>query len=265
MGREGTSMGTIQGDLHVVGIANLLQMLAADGRQGYLVLRSRSQRKVLKIEPNRLRLLSGARPGGRLGKLLLLGRKITQAGLEELREEERRTGVPLEKLAVRDGLLSTPVLEGLLRQQVAEEIYELFGWTRARFWFTEEEEGIVPPQEPPLCEVALDLDVVAIMLEAARRLDELSRIQSLIPDDRWVAERAPREVLLKDPGIDPGAVKEVLSWVDGRRSVGQIIERSAYSRFTVLSALYGLAVHSAIRLRLGEEAQAVPEPALRPS
>jgi hypothetical protein len=258
-------MGTIQGDLHVMGIANLLQMLATDGRQGFLVLRSRTQRKVLQIERCRLRLLSGARQGGRLAKLLLLGRKISRAGLAELQEEERQTGVPLERLAVRDGLVSTPVLEGLLRQQVAEEIYELFGWTRARFWFTEEEEGIVPPHEPPLCEVALDLDVVAIMLEAARRLDELSRIQSLIPDDRLVAERAREEVLLKDPGIDPAAVKEVLSWVDGCRSVGQIIERSAYSRFTVLSTLYALAVHAAIHLRLVEEAHAVPDPALPPS
>src|SRR5205823_13964634 len=87
------------------------------------------------------------------------------------------------------------------------------------------------------------------MIEAARRVDELARIQSLIPDVRLVAERLELPASLDDPGLDRNAIEDILPLVDGERTVGHIIEESLFPKFTVMRTLYGLAQRGVIKIR----------------
>jgi len=47
------------------------------------------------------------------------------------------------------------VIASALREQVAEEIYDLFTWTGARFTFLEAVDGAAPPDQGPLASVVL--------------------------------------------------------------------------------------------------------------
>lgn len=243
-------MGKVRGDVRVFGIANLLQSLSLNKCEGYLTVQQDAQRKVIQFGPAGMRLVSaGARRSHPLGEILLRSGKITHAQLDDILSEQRRSGVRFGDVVARRGILSAEDIQNALREQISEEIYDLFTWTDATFEFTEAAGGPAPEDEGPLAEVTVDANVMSVMLEAARRADELSRIQAVIPDLRFVPERIEVPVALDEPGLDRAALEAILPLVDGQRSVARIIEESLYPKFTVLRTLYGLAQRGAVKLR----------------
>ncbi|HLY09396.1 MAG TPA: DUF4388 domain-containing protein, partial [Planctomycetota bacterium] len=234
-------MGTIKGDVEVLGISNLLQMLSMAGCKGYLSIFQDSQKKVIHFQDEGIRLVSGARRTNPLGEILIRTGKITRDQLDELLAEQRRTATPLGEIVSRRGILDPTVIQSALREQVAEEVYDLFTWSGATFQFADGAVASTPGEPSPLANVLLDANVMSLMIEAARRVDELARIQSVIPDVRLVAERLELPASLDDPSLDRNAIEDILPLVDGERSVGHIIEESLFPKFTVLRTLYGLA------------------------
>jgi CheY-like chemotaxis protein len=257
-------MGTIKGDVEVLGISNLLQMLSMAGCKGFLSIFQDNQKKVIHFQDEGIRLVSGARRTNPLGEILMRTGKITRDQLDELLAEQRRTATPLGEIVSRRGILDPAVIESALREQVAEEIYDLFTWSGATFQFADGGGGAPAPGEPsPLASVLLDANVMSLMIEAARRVDELARIQSVIPDVRLVAERLELPASLDDPSLDRNAIEDILPLVDGERSVGHIIEESLFPKFTVLRTLYGLAQRGVIKIRDRGEGGQGPHTVLR--
>jgi two-component system chemotaxis response regulator CheY len=248
-------MGQIKGDVEVLGISNLLQMLSMAGCKGYLTIVLEGQKKVIHFQDDGIRLVSGARRTNPLGEILMRTGKITRDQLDELLAEQRRTATALGEIVSRRGILDPAVIQSALREQVAEEIYDLFTWSGANFFFQEAAGFSAPVDTGPLANVLLDANVMSLMIEAARRVDELARIHSVIPDVRLVAERLELPASLDDPSLDRNSIEDILPLVDGERSVGHIIEESLFPKFTVLRTLYGLAQRGVIKIRdLGEGA-----------
>ncbi|HLY73551.1 MAG TPA: DUF4388 domain-containing protein [Planctomycetota bacterium] len=256
-------MGTIKGDVEVLGISNLLQMLFMAGCKGYLSIFQDNQKKIIHFQDEGIRLVSGARRTNPLGEILMRTGKITRDQLDELLAEQRRTATPLGEIVSRRGILEPAIIQSALREQVAEEVYDLFTWTGATFMFTDGGAFQAPSDPSPLANVLLDANVMSLMIEAARRVDELARIQSVIPDVRLVAERLELPASLDDPGLDRNAIEDILPLVDGERSVGHIIEESLFPKFTVLRTLYGLAQRGVIKIKDRGEGSQGPHTVLR--
>ncbi len=253
-------MGKIRGDVDVLGIANLLQMLSINGCEGYLTISQEGNQKIIEFSSRGIRLVSGARRTNPLGEILLRSGKITREQLDGFLEQQRSTGKPLGEIVADNGILTRQVIEGALREQVSEEIYDLFTWTEATFEFATlvgcEEK---PPDAGLLATVVVDQNVMSLMLEAARRVDELARIHSVIPDVRLVPDRLELPASLDDPGLDRDAIEEILPLVDGEKTVGDIINESLYPKFTVLRTLYGLAQRGVVKIRARSEGSASPQ------
>lgn len=244
------SMGKVRGDVRVFGIANLLQMLSLNKSEGFLTVQQDSQKKIIQFGPSGMRLVSaGARRSHPLGEILLRSGKITHAQLDEILSEQRRTGRRLGEVVSRRGVLQEEEIENALREQISEEIYDLFTWADATFEFAEAQGAAAPADEGPLAELTVDANVMSVMLEAARRADELSRIQALIPDLRMVPVRLELPVAMDEPGLDRPVLEAVLPLIDGQRAVSRVVEESLYPKFAVLRTLYGLAQRGAIKLR----------------
>ena len=242
-------MGVIQGDLDLVGVAQLLQTISASGSRGILGISRHEERKSLDFGPDGIRLVGGVRRTNPLGEILVRSGKLDPGELEALLAEQRKTGRRFGELIVERGIVTQESIDYALREQVAEEIYDLFTWSGASFLFDTDRRKLdeIPPG--PLSTVALDLNVMSLMIEAARRVDELQQIQAVIPDHRLVPSQVELPAQLDDPSLDRNAVEEVLPLVDGERSIGHIIAASFYPSFTVLRTLYGLSRQGVVKIR----------------
>jgi CheY-like chemotaxis protein len=241
-------MARLRGELDLIGIDTLFQALTSRGIEGYLEVSRDAQRIVLALSSAGIRVVRGIRRVRPLGEILVQAGKITQQQLESMLAEQRTTSTPLGELVVQRGILPRAMIDGALRKQVAEEIHELFTWTGAMFQFhpaTYEP----PPDEGPRSSIVVDGNIVAIMLEAARRTDELQQIRLLISDDRLIPILTELPGILEDPGLERPAVEEVVPLVDGKRSVQDILEVSLHPKYTVLRTLYGLVVSQVLKIQ----------------
>jgi CheY-like chemotaxis protein len=242
-------MGRISGDLAVLGVANLFQALSVNPRGGILMISKGDEDKTVQCGPKGLRLLGGLKRVSPLGEILVRTRKITREQLTKILAELPSAGLPLGEFLTGRGILSQVTIDQALREQVADEIYDLFTWTEGRFEFKELESAEAMPGEGILSTVLLDQSVMFIALEAARRMDELARIREVIPEERLVPVALEIPLSGKEPGLDRDTLAEILPFVDGKRSVAQIIEASLFPKFTVLLALYSLAQRGSAKIR----------------
>ena len=171
-----------------------------------------------------------------LGSVLLRSGKVSESDLARARDmqasgDSRRLG----EILIAVGAVPRKELERQVRAQVEEVIFELMGWSEGYFSFSESPLDHVPAQ------ASLRIPTGALLMEAARRIDEWSRIESMVPHlgvvPRLVApdgvEAAPMDLLPNE--------WEVLAAVDGARDVRVLADAVGRSDFDVARTLYGLA------------------------
>jgi hypothetical protein len=124
----------------------------------------------------------------------------------------------------------------------------ILSWKKGRFVFS-------PGQDMP--QHTVDLPIQQVILEAARRIDELKRIQKLIPSFDVVLEI----VEVPQAGVDKIQLNprewKVLSFVDGSLTAKQIAQKSNIPEFETAKIFYGMISSGLVRVVL--KTQQVPE------
>ena len=216
-------MGVIGGDLSVLSLANLVQLIVLDRASGLLTIESGPDRRVLRISPTGIRLVRGSQRCHRLERVL-----------------RRMVGIQSESSDEFNLHISR-----LVREWMLEEICELFTWPRGTFKFEKAEAG-ESPEEGPFGRFGADCDVTTVTIEAARWADELPRIKGVIRDLRLVPQAVEFAGPLDEAPYGPEAFDDVLRLIDGSRSVIQILQLSLFPRFIVLQVLCSLVKQSAV-------------------
>jgi len=170
-----------------------------------------------------------------LGARLIRTAKITAADLDRARSiqsggDDRRLGDILVSL----GAISRRELHRQLKAQIEEAVFELLRWSEGYFRF---EEGAA-------CHAAVEAPVrfptEALLMEAARRIDEWSRIGSKVSHLRLVPRLPAPEAQGSDPLDLVPFEWEVLAAVDGTRDLHSLAEVLGRSEFEVARTVYGL-------------------------
>jgi hypothetical protein len=235
-------MPVLKGDVEILGLGNLLQLLAMNHKEGILTLIRGDDRKTIHFATKGMRLLSSSMKRiNKLGKILLRRKRISKEDLDALLKEQKLLGWKLGQIAVESGLVQKRDVEEALREQIEEEIFDMFMWKEAAFEFVE---GRAPKVEEsnPLSGVTFDANVTTLLLEAARRADELLMIRRILTDDDMTISKFPFEIQADELGQDMETVDEVLPLINGRRSVREIVNASIYPRFVTMRAIYRLLV-----------------------
>ncbi len=233
-------MRTLKGDVDLLGLGNLLQLLSMNRLEGILTLIQDDDRKSVHFGPQGIRLLfSSMRRINKLGKILLRRRRISKEDLDALLKEQRLLGWKLGQVALTSGLVRKEDVETALMEQIEEEVFDLFMWTDARFEF---QEGKAPPRdaEHPLGDITFGKNVTSLVLEAATRADEYLRIRTILVDDDLTLHKLPFEVQADELGDDIETIDHLIPLLNGRRTVREITAMSIFPRFTTLRALYRL-------------------------
>lgn len=175
----------LRGELRTIPFPEVLQLIARMEATGVLeVCRGAVEKRVF-FRRGRICSSASNDPREFLGQYLLKMGVVDEEQLFQALLKQEQNGQPLGAILVEGGILAANDLQKVLRQKAEETIYELFLWDEGEFSFHEE----ALPEELP---VEINLDVIAVLMEGARRSDEWERVRQVIPSSR--ATFVPGEV-----------------------------------------------------------------------
>lgn len=228
----------IEGPLRELGVHDVFQLLDLTRKTGALRIRSalRDNDGVVHFLNGRVVGASMRDEGHKIGRMLVQAGRITEEELLgalaiQIQEgETRRVG----EILVSMGAVSQRELSRQVRRQIEAVVFELLSWSEGYFTF---EEGV---PDVAMTDDGSGLTAEALLMEAARRIDEWARMADRIPD----AEVVPA---LSDAENDHAASLDlrphewqVLGAVDGIASVRSIAAAVGLSEFDAARVVYGL-------------------------
>jgi hypothetical protein len=223
------------GNLRTVSFGDVLQLISTGKKTGALHLERPNRGKKIFFREGEVIASSSSPPTDeeRLGQLLLRRGQISPEDLDRALKRQHATGRKLGQVFVDLGVLDRGSLAEVLGAQVEETVYSIFGWPDGEFNFAEGE-------TPEKSQTLVELNTLNVMMEGARRYDEYAQIAHTLPDETTVLRLSPTpdlptgEIALSEEDI------EVLSSIDGDRTVGDILCGSAHGEYSASKSLHKL-------------------------
>jgi curved DNA-binding protein CbpA len=239
----------LTGNIKDVSLVKLLVFLNRNRKTGTLSLKAPVFTKKIYIHGGDAIFASSTYEDDRLGEMLLKADKITveqyDKSVEILKRSKKRQGAILVEL----GYLTPKDLFWGVKYQVKEIIHSMFLVEDAAYEFME---GEIPNQEV----ITLKMSMGNLIYDGVRKIENWTRIRNEMPDTDSVF-RLSADPLSLFQGIELSSQdKKILSLIDGRRTIKEVIENSWMGSFEALKILYVLWSTGII-----EQATAIPEEA----
>jgi DNA-binding response OmpR family regulator len=249
LGLFGEGMPGLRGDLRVVPLAEVLQLLDVQEQSGVLTVERSGARVDMYFRRGRVdqAIAEGVPDEFLLGRFVTDAEVMTRGDFESfLESRSMTTGTKLlGQQLVKLGHLAETDLKACLTRQSSELIYEILRWRHGRFRFSA---GMELP--PPVIDAALGLDVEAVLMEGYRRVDEWHLIERAIDNFDVVFLRNEDSVAQMGRGRLTREELAVLELVNGKNTVKDIIRKSRMGSFEVSKMLYRLLSIKLVRRRV---------------
>jgi tetratricopeptide (TPR) repeat protein len=223
----------LKGTIKDNSLVSLLVHLNRSRKTGTLSLSTPSFTKKIYLNAGDAVFASSTYEDDRLGEMLLKANKITveqyDQSVELLKSARKRLGAILVDL----GYITPKDLFWGVKYQVKEIILSMFQLADAYYDFSE---GAIPRQEV----ITLRMSMGNLIYEGVRRIDDWTRIRSEMPDTGSVLRLSSDPLSLFQDVELSAPDKKVLSLVDGRSTIGEVIENSWMGSFEALKILYVL-------------------------
>src|SRR6185295_11467262 len=239
---------SFKGDLSTIGLGEVFQMISMSQKEGTLIVQDTDSRKCVFFGATGVHLISsGKRKGLKLGDMLLRAGKITEGQLEDALENGRISKKMLGEVLVESGVVSDDEIKQVVREQIEEEIYDLFLWKKADFEFVE---GPAADElkDPDAQVTKLSFDVNGLLLEAVRRADEWAVINQSIPSIDSIFTFVSESDRHEEDKTSSDNSKRVYRMVDGRMPISEIVENTGVSKFEACKVLVDLYNRGRVRL-----------------
>ncbi|UCG30245.1 MAG: DUF4388 domain-containing protein [candidate division WOR-3 bacterium] len=223
----------IEGDLRSLNITSVLQLISREQLTGVLKIKKYPEiADVGFIDGD----VAGAffEVGERVERLEMYLVKSGMIGknlFEMIEDIHRETKRPVINIIIEDKYLTIEEIERTIKFKIQEVMDELFTWNEGEFKF---EEGVLIY---PKSVIKIRMHTEGLILESARRLDEWPRISKAISSGDIVFRRVDRPELKLQLKEDEA---RVLSLIDERRSVDDLLEISGLGKFHTYACLYHL-------------------------
>jgi hypothetical protein len=228
----------LEGNLKDFSLSDMLRLLATGQKSGVLHVSQGDAEGVVCFTDGAV--VFGSMSGmteplsGRLVSAGLVSKKQLRqaAGLQRIQRKDK-AGRKLGQVLVDEGYLDEGQLETFAREQIGDELFDLFCWEDGDLRFETDE-----PCEAEDLGVSLAVDTV--IADAARRMELWDRIREKIPDfeTRFVIAGGPGEKS-SDIHLKP---KEwmLLCHLHGGRSVRELARLTGHNDFETARTLYGM-------------------------
>jgi tetratricopeptide (TPR) repeat protein len=246
----------IEGPLRELALTDVFQLLDLSRKTGVLTIRNEARQRPAIVRFDRGAVTSAAlgEDHERIGHLLLRAGKVTEAQIEQARGEQARTPArPLGEILVEMGAVGAQDVRRQLRFQIEEAVFTLIQWKDGYFRF----------EESPAVQngtVGVRVPTESLLMEAARRVDEWSTLENKIAGMGVIPALVPDSP--DGPTLDLHPSEwEVLSEIDGTRTLKEIAVSLGRAEFEVAKIVYGLVTTGIVEI-VDEPAEAAPGPAM---
>jgi CheY-like chemotaxis protein len=233
----------IRGNLASFRIIEVMQLLGLQRQTGRLVISHGGEEAEIFFKEGMIGFASFNCSVVRGGMEDLL-RRSCRIGDESLRHVTRiaeMTGKPVDGVLAQEKVLDVKTFSDCLRRHTESVVYKAMAWKDGEFFFEK--------AQPPVFVNPVALKVDDLLIEGARRADEWILIQQRIPNFSAVFEpMIGNAEELTRRGLS-GADMKVVSLVDGRRTVQEIIDASGLSDFDVAKSLFILLSVNLVRIK----------------
>lgn len=222
---------TIRGSLSESSIPELLASIGRSGETGILNFHDAGRWKATYFKNGRIIYALSNASDDRLGEFLIKDGKITVRQFLDA-SKQMRPGKKFGAVLVEQEVLSADDLVVSIHRHVEAIVYSLFHWTRGEYEFVMKElEG---------GQIVLDLDTENVILEGIRRLHDYTRIFAGVgPLEAILRLSENADSLIYRLELDEDE-QQVLSLVNGRLDIEQIVGMSYLNNFETLRILFAL-------------------------
>jgi hypothetical protein len=222
----------LTGNLETFNLNSIFQLLSDDQKTGVLKVRNQDKEIRIYIKDGEIIYATGSQKRDRLGQFLknndLISQKQLLASLKKANTEKKALG----KILIEQGILSSQKLKEIIQQQIEFLIFNLFLWDQGEFEYNDSALNLKGM-------IVAKINVVGLLLEASRRIDEISILKKHIPSDMLVY-RITGKVSDKDGVTLKSAELRILGLLDGQRSLRQVIRKGGFDEYSAYKSVYSL-------------------------
>jgi CheY-like chemotaxis protein len=224
----------LSGDISVISIAEVLQLLDLQRQTGVLSIFTRQSEITLYVKMGRLEFAAsrGLRIEFRIGRYLVEDGAVTREELNTVLDNRAGSKRLLGELLTQLGMTSEEHVRRALVRQTTELVYEVVRWKTGRFAFTVGAENLAATK------AALGIETGGLVMEGFRRVDEWRLIEGSFDFDEVLYHDT---VAIERLGQDANLTRQeraVLSAIDGERTIREIVDLTGGSSFELCKILY---------------------------
>jgi hypothetical protein len=213
----------LKGNFETFYLNNIMQLLHDDKKTGVFRATNGKDEVFIYFNEGAVIYAMGTQREARLGYLLKKRGLISAEKLKSCLASAKEKKQALGKYLLENGDITLDELNGLLAKQTEVILFNLFKWEKGDFEYKDTQvnlEGLVN----------VKINVLKIILEASRRIDEMSIFNKQIPNDSLIFS-------ISEPKIDQEEIKlnsaelKMLTIIDGEKNVADIFKGCGYDTF----------------------------------
>lgn len=240
----------LEGSIEEFGLPEIFQMILLQKKEG--ILKLTHEKTTLFIEFSQGQIISAGDGEGdaRLADNLIKAEKINGDQLKALLRAQKRDNQPFAQALVQSGHLAAEEIKKINRILAEETVFSLFEWKTGSYKFEAKDVSYDSQLVDPL-------NTDSILMEGATRTDEWPLLKKRVPSTEMVFEVLPKEPppdpvaeetekkeddsfesmgdLSAEPEEEEGAW--LLPWIDGKKTVQEIVDHAQMGTFPVYKAL----------------------------
>jgi hypothetical protein len=224
----------LSGDLSVISIAEVLQLLALQRQSGALSVFTRRAEITLFIRQGDLDYASfrGLRDEFLVGRYLVEMGVLKRDELQHVLDNRAGSKRLIGEILVQLGHATEEQVKAALRRQSCELVYELVRWLKGRFVFHVSVDNAIAEK------AKLELNTGALIMEGFRRVDEWRLIEGTFDFDEVLFRDQVAIERIGDDSKLTAKERSVLEAIDGERTVRELVDEMGGSSFEVCKILF---------------------------
>jgi curved DNA-binding protein CbpA len=231
--KVGVERKIISGLLKHYPLPDILLDLQRSEKDGILEIKYGSISKRIYIKNGDMVFATSNKEEDRMGEILLRAGKISVDQHYQSVDIMKKTGKRQGTVLVELGYLKPENLIWAVRHQVEEIILSLFQWEDGEFVFIE---GPLLSEEV----ITLKLSAANLIYRGIKKINNLTRIKNAMPPMDVILYYSTDPMnLFQDINLD-NTDKDILSLIDGKRNIKEIISISPLDNFSTIKTLYAL-------------------------